>query len=868
MELINKEPRIFIISGKARHGKDTTAQIIEKVCKEKEKKVINLAFASYIKMYAQKIFDWDGNEETKPRALLQQLGTEIIRNKIDNYLFINRIIEDIKVYSYFFDVITISDARLVEEIEEIKKHFPNVFSVNIYRTNYDTVLTGNQQKHRTEIGLDNYDNYDYKLINDGSLDDLEIKVRAMLGEEPDIKKLSSNDIRNKWFAFWKSKNHKIVESASLIPVNDASLLWVNAGVTPLKKYFDGSAIPDSRRMASCQKCIRTNDIENVGLTARHQTFFEMLGNFSIGDYFKKEAITYAYEFLTDPKWMNFDKDKLYMTIYSDDEVAYQTWLEAGVEPSHIIRLESNFWEIGAGPSGPDSEIFYDRGEKYDKDKIGIKLLQDEIDNDRYIEIWNNVFSMYNAKPGTPRSEYKELPSKNIDTGMGLERMTSIVQGVETNFDTDLFMPIIDKISEISNIIYNGEMSFKVIADHIRTIIFALADGANFGNSGRDYILRRLLRRAAVHGKKLGIEKPFMADIVPVVIDVMKEPYPYLQSNQEMIINKIKQEETLFMKTLSAGEKKIEELFSTSDDKMINGEEAFKLYDTYGFPFELTLEYAKEKGFNVSKEEFDLGMTKQKELARASRNSVSSMNMQNAALLNFKDESQFVGYDDMEANTKIIALFDGTNFVSTLTNEGYIVLEKTPFYAESGGQVSDSGIIMDNGKILTVEEIFKSPNKQHFHYVKFEGTISLGDEVKAMVDKSKRYDIMKNHSATHLLQKALQEVLGSNVHQAGSKVDENGLRFDFVYDKKISTDELINIEKLVNDKIKTNSATITEIMSSKDAKQTGAMALFDEKYGNEVRVVSMADSKELCGGTHVQNVSDIEKFAIKSLENKG
>lgn len=683
-----------------------------------------------------------------------------------------------------------------------------------------------------------------------------------------MKKLTSNELRQMWFSFWISKGHEKIESASLIPVNDPTLLWINAGVAPLKKYFDGSVVPSNRRLTSIQKCIRTNDIENVGKTARHHTFFEMLGNFSIGDYFKKEAITWAWEFLTSPEWISFDKEKLYVTIYADDEEAYNIWVSVGVDPSHIIKLESNYWEIGPGPSGPDSEIFYDRGEKYDPEGLGVRLLAEEIDNERYVEIWNNVFSQYNAKEGLERKDYPELPSKNIDTGMGLERMLSILQEVDTNFDTDLFVPIINKTEEISGVKYERQMAFKVIADHIRALTIALADGANFGNNGRDYVLRRLLRRAVRYGKMLGINEPFMHVLVPVVIDIMKEAYPYLVDKQDSVITKIRKEEELFGKTLEAGEKRLMSLFENNTDKKISGEDAFKLYDTYGFPFELTLEYAEERGFEVSKEEFDMSMKKQKELARSSRNKISSMNIQNEELINFKDESVFVGYDKLEVETTIIKLFDGEHFVEKLNNEGYVVLKETPFYAESGGQVSDSGLIIDNDINLEVIDLFKGPNGQHFHYVKFDGEISVGDSVFAQVNAEVRNNIIKNHSATHLLQKALREVLGENVHQAGSRVDEHTLRFDFTYENKISKEEVIKVEEIVNNKIKNDIATKIEIMSLDDAKAKGAMALFGEKYGNMVRVVTINDSIELCGGTHVSNVSNIGRFAIKSIESKG
>ncbi len=677
-----------------------------------------------------------------------------------------------------------------------------------------------------------------------------------------MKKLTSNEMRKLWYQFWESKNHLIIESAPLIPENDKSLLWINAGVTPLKKYFDGTMTPPSRRLANSQKCLRTNDIENVGLTARHHTFFEMLGNFSIGDYFKKEAITWSYEFLT--KWLEMDPDKLYITIYTEDNEAYELWKSVGVKDDHIIKLDNNFWEIGPGPSGPDSEIFYDRGVQYDKENKGIALLKEEIENDRYIEIWNNVFSQYNAKEGLSRNEYPELPNKNIDTGMGLERMCLILQEVETNYETDLFRPIIQKIETISGVSYHGEMPFKVIADHVRALTFALADGASFGNTKREYVLRRLLRRALRYGKKLGINKPFMKDLVDVVVNIMGENYPELVDNIDTIKYKINQEEELFMRTLSNGEKKLEEIFNKSTDKKISGQDAFRLYDTYGFPFELTLEYANELGFTVSKEEFDRYMQEQQETSSKNRKQEISMHNQNEDLLEFKIPSEFVGYDENQTETKIIAIFDGEKFVSSISGDCYLVLEKTPFYAESGGQVSDSGLI-DSTKVL---DLFKGPNGQTFHHLNASVTWTVGQIVTAHIDEEKRANIRKNHSATHLLQKALKEILSNDVHQMGSYVDDERLRFDFCYEYKISRKEVMEIERLVNDKINMNCDAKTEIMNLDDAIKSGAMALFSDKYKDKVRVVTLADSVELCGGTHVKNTKDIKRFAIKSLESKG
>lgn len=677
-----------------------------------------------------------------------------------------------------------------------------------------------------------------------------------------MKKLTSNEMRKMWYEFWQTKNHQILESAPLIPDNDPTLLWINAGVAPLKKYFDGSVTPTNRRIANSQKCIRTNDIENVGKTARHHTFFEMLGNFSIGDYFKTEAITWSYEFLT--KWLEMDPDKLYATIYTNDEEALKLWKKVGMKEDHIIRLEGNFWEIGPGPSGPDSEIFFDRGEKYDPKHQGLKLLQEEIENDRYIEIWNNVFSQFNATEGLDRSEYPELPSKNIDTGMGLERMCCVLQEVETNFDTDLFMPIIRKIEEISGQTYNGDMPFKVIADHVRALTFALADGATFGNTGRDYVLRRLLRRAVRYGKVLGIKRPFMSELVDVVVDIMKEAYPNLVDSIQTVKYKINQEEELFRKTLINGEKKLEEIFARNDNNKISGEEAFRLYDTYGFPFELTLEYASERGFTVSKEDFDAFMKEQQIKASIARGNKVSMNQQNESLLAFDLKSTFIGYEKEACETKIIALFDGEKFTSSLLGDGYLVLEETPFYAEAGGQVSDSGLI-DDAKVL---DLFKGPHGQVFHHVDVQKEWIVGQNVKASIDVTKRNNIRKNHSATHLLQKALQQVLTSDVHQMGSYVDDKRLRFDFRYEYKISRKEIMEVEALVQEKIDAASQTNTLVMSIDEALKTGAMALFSDKYGDKVRVVTMGDSKELCGGTHVFNTADIKRFAIVSLDSKG
>lgn len=684
-----------------------------------------------------------------------------------------------------------------------------------------------------------------------------------------MKKMTSEQIIRTYIDFFVEKGHLEVESAPLIPKNDSSVLWINAGVTPLKKYFDGSVIPQNRRMTSCQKCIRTNDIENVGLTARHHTFFQMLGNFSVGDYFKKEALTWAFELLTSDKYFGFDKDKLYMTIYPNDKEAFDLWVSLGVDPSHIIKLEGNYWEIGEGPSGPDSEIFYDRGEKYDKEKLGVKLLTDEIENDRYIEIWNNVFSQYNAKEGVPREEYEELPSKNIDTGMGVERMACIIQGAETNYETDLFMPIINEIENICGIAYTGQKEFKVIADHIRSLTFALSDGATFENYGRGYVLRRLLRRSVMMSRKLNINKCFMAELVDVVMNNYANIYPNILSNKQLVKELITKEEELFHKTLISGEKRLEELFNNNETKEISGSDAFKLYDTYGFPVELTIEYANERGFTVNKDDFYKYMEMQKTMARNNRKVVSGMNLQNELLMNYKEESTFVGYEKLGNNTIVMDIMVDNNFVDSLTDEGYIFLKENPFYAESGGQIYDTGYLKNDDCKVEVLECIKAPNKQHLLHVKvLSGELRKGSNILTHVMQDRREEIMKHHSATHLLQKTLQEFLGNNVHQAGSRVDDKSFRFDFTYHGRLSDEMITKLEASVNEKVNANYETTIEYLSLEDAKKKGAMALFDDKYGDTVRVVTMGDSIELCAGTHVPNTKMIDRIAIVSLENKG
>lgn len=679
-----------------------------------------------------------------------------------------------------------------------------------------------------------------------------------------MKSLTSSEIRNMFLKYFESKDHLIIPSASLIPDNDPSILWINAGVAPLKKYFDGRENPPKKRLTNSQKCIRTNDIENVGKTARHHTFFEMLGNFSIGDYFRDEALGYAYEFLTSHDYLDIDKDKLYVTVYPDDKDTYNRWIKLGIDFKHIVKCEDNFWDIGPGPCGPDTEIFYDRGSEYDK--RGIELIEKDIENDRYIEIWNNVLSQFNHVEGMERKNFPELPHKNIDTGMGLERLTCIIQGGKTNYDTDLFFPIMKEIENISGVKYDGQMAFKAIADHIKTLVFALSDGADFSNEGRGYVLRRILRRASRFGRTINIYEPFMYKLTGSVIEIMKDAYPDLGNNKLLIDKEIKKEEETFLKTLSSGEKKLKELEESGNK--ITGKDVFKLYDTYGFPYELTSEILEEKGISIDKSEFDSCMEKQKEMARNASKKVSGMNVQND-LINFKEESTFTGYDELETKANIIYLCDDEGNEGTFYSEGMIILDKTPFYASMGGQEHDTGFLLGDGIKAEVLDVFKAPNKQNVCYVRMlEGALNIGDSIMAEVDKERRFTTCQNHSATHLLQKALQEVLGNEVHQAGSYVDNETLRFDFKYSGKITDDDIIKTEKLVNDMIHENRPADIKEMKKEDATKLGAMALFSEKYGDVVRVVKFGNSVELCGGTHVTNTGNIRSFAIKMIESKG
>lgn len=589
------------------------------------------------------------------------------------------------------------------------------------------------------------------------------------------------------------------------------------GVAALKKYFDGSEIPANKRITNVQKSLRTNDIENVGMTARHHTFFEMLGNFSIGDYFRNEVIPWAFDLLTNEKYFGIDPMKLYITYHPDDEATKNLWIRCGMQEDHMIPLEDNFWCIGEGPCGPDTEIFFDRGEKYDPDHLGIRLLKEDIENDRYIEIWNIVFSQYNAQEGVARKDYKELPHKNIDTGGGLERFACIMQGAETNFETDLFLPIIKETEKLTKVPYEeNKMAYRVIADHIRTCTFALSDGASFSNEGRGYVLRRILRRAMRYGRKLGIYEPFLYRLVDVVTDIMKDFYPYLLEHKERVKKTIYSEEVRFLKTLASGEQLLRKMME--DTSTLTGEEAFKLYDTYGFPIELTVEIASENGVKVDMDGFHDEMKKQKERARAARGDLQSMNRQSADLMSFTLPSEF-DYESTNMEARIIGLFKDGKRVDVIEEEGDVIFDHTCFYSESGGQAPDKGTIMNGETEAEVLDVQKAPNHQFLHHVHLlYGTLHEGDILSLAIDTKKRYLTRKNHSSAHLLQSALRKVLGDHVHQEGSYVDDEIMRFDFSHSSKITDTELKEIEALVNGWINDAIEQKTLLLPIEEAKR--------------------------------------------------
>ena len=687
-----------------------------------------------------------------------------------------------------------------------------------------------------------------------------------------MKQLTSTQIRRMYLDFFVEKGHKIEPSASLVPVDDPSLLWINSGVATLKKYFDGREIPENPRITNSQKSIRTNDIENVGKTARHHTFFEMLGNFSIGDYFKPEAIAWAWEFLTSEKWLALEKEKLSVTIHPEDTEAYDIWKNViGLPEDRIIRIEGNFWDIGEGPSGPNTEIFYDRGPEADTWSPKEEMYPGG-ENDRYLEVWNVVFSQYNHNAdGT----YTELPAKNIDTGMGLERIVSVLQDVPTNFDTDLFIPIIREIEKLSGAKYGvskeQDVAFKVIADHIRTVAFAIADGALPSNEGRGYILRRLLRRAVRFAKTLGLNNSFMYKLVDIVAEIMIDYYPNVKESVNFVKDVILKEEDRFHETLNDGEAILNNIANEvrNTTKVISGQDAFKLYDTFGFPIELTEEYAEELGLKVDLEGFNEEMEKQKERARASRHDDSSMQVQSDLYNRIIGDSEFVGYTQLiEKSSKLLAIVDKEdNLLDKYTGADVVkvVFERTPFYAESGGQVADRGEIIALGFKGEVLDVKKLPDKRHIHFVKVvEGELLVGNEYELVVNRNYRLNIEKNHTATHLLNEALRQQVGTHIKQAGSLVTDDKLRFDITHFAPLTKEEIERVEQEVNEQIWNALEIKTEEMPIAEARKLGAQALFGEKYGDVVRVVSIGDySIELCGGTHNANSSEVGIFKIVS-----
>lgn len=692
-----------------------------------------------------------------------------------------------------------------------------------------------------------------------------------------MKKLTSSEVRQMFLDFFKEKGHSVEPSQSLIPVNDPTLLWINSGVATLKKYFDGSVVPENPRITNAQKSIRTNDIENVGKTARHHTMFEMLGNFSIGDYFKKEAIHWAWELLTDPKWFAFDPEKLYVTVYPKDTEAKRIWQEeVGLSEDHIIPVEDNFWDIGAGPSGPDTEIFYDRGQEFNNVADDDPENYPGGENERYLEIWNLVFSEFNH---TPQDTYEPLPHKNIDTGMGLERMVSIIQDAPTNFETDLFLPIIHQVEKMSGKTYGEnklqDISFKVIADHIRALSFAIGDGALPSNEGRGYVLRRLLRRAVMHGKKLGIDKAFLYELVPVVGKIMESYYPEVLTQKDFIEKVIHNEEDRFHETLNEGLTILNDLIKeTKENKQTTllGKDIFKLYDTYGFPVELTEEVAEDEGLKVDHAGFEAEMEAQRQRAREARSDEFSMGVQSAVLTDIKVDSEFVGYDTLESTGELLVIVQDETILSKVSEgQVQVIFSNTPFYAEMGGQVADQGVIssLDGTLVAKVLDVKRAPNGQHLHTIEVLEPLVEGLEYKLTVNSALRNRIIKNHTATHLLHRALKDVLGNHANQAGSLVAPHYLRFDFTHFGQVTKEELAQMERIVNEKIWASIPVETVETDIDTAKSMGAMALFGEKYGHDVRVVKIADySLELCGGNHVKNTEDIGAFKILSESGIG
>ena len=682
-----------------------------------------------------------------------------------------------------------------------------------------------------------------------------------------------NELRERYLHFFESKDHIVLESASLVPQNDASLLLINSGMAPLKKYFLGLETPPQKRAASCQKCIRTPDIENVGKTSRHGTFFEMLGNFSFGDYFKEEATEWAWEFFT--KELEIPADRLWISIYEDDDEAFDIWTKhRNVDPARIVRLgkEDNFWEHGPGPCGPCSEIHFDRGEEFGCGKPGCAV---GCDCDRYMEIWNLVFTQFNSDgEGT----YTPLPNPNIDTGMGLERLACVMQGVDNLFEVDTIRRIMNHVSELSGIVYKTEektdISLRVITDHIRSTVFMVGDGVIPQNEGRGYVLRRLLRRAARHGRLIGIKGEFLYKVCNTVIEENKTSYPYLSENADYIRKVIKVEEERFSKTIEQGMELLSGLMDeilkkqiAKGEAIIPGEEAFKLYDTFGFPLDLTREIAADNGINVDESEFLKFMHAQRERARKAREELGSVAWEEDVTSNSNFEDSFVGYSKLTCSSKVVEIVQDSHIVDEIRegHEAVIFLSETPFYAESGGQIGDTGLINIGKSIFKVTDCRKSPTGHIMHIGKvLSGFIAKGDSAALYVDKRRRRAIMRNHTAAHLLQAALRKVLGNHVHQAGSMVSDEVCRFDFTHFSAVTHEQLVEVEKAVNDMIMRAIPVTTQEMSLDEAKKLGAMALFGDKYGDVVRVCNVVDaSVELCGGTHVENTSWLGLFKITS-----
>ena len=682
------------------------------------------------------------------------------------------------------------------------------------------------------------------------------------------KKYGLNEIRKMFLDYFESQGHLVLKSFSLVPHNDNSLLLINAGMAPLKPYFTGQEIPPRRRVATCQKCIRTGDIENVGKTARHGTFFEMLGNFSFGDYFKHEAIHWTWEFLT--KVIGLDPNRLYPTVFEEDDEAFEIWTkEIGLTPERIHRFDKseNFWEHGSGPCGPCSEVYYDRGEKYGKDEyVGSE-------GDRFMEVWNNVFTQFE---NDGQGHYTELKNKNIDTGMGLERLAVVVQDVDSIFEVDTIKALLDEVAGIAGTKYKEDekkdVSLRLITDHIRSCTFMISDGIMPSNEGRGYVLRRLLRRAARHGRMLGIEGEFLAKLAQTVIELSKDGYPELEEKKEMILKVLTEEESKFDKTIDQGLailSEMEEKMARDGVKVMSGEDAFKLYDTYGFPIDLTKEIMEEKGFSIDEEGFVVAMENQRETARKARKTTNYMGADVTVYQSLDPAltTVFTGYDSLKTEGKIMALTTDTEVVEALTDgqEGTIVTDKSPFYATMGGQNADVGVIFTDDAEFVVEDTIKLPGDKigHIGHVT-KGMFTMSDVVEMEVDAKNRENTAKNHSCTHLLHKALREILGNHVEQAGSLVDAHRLRFDFTHFQSLTGEEIRMVEDLVNQEIKAALPVVTEVMDVESAKKSGAMALFGEKYHGDVRVVSMGDfSKELFGGTHVKNTSEIGAFKIIS-----